>query len=257
MRPRVIPVMLLDGRRRLIKTRRFANEVYLGDPCNVIRIFNEKQVDEIVVLDIAATVEGRGPDFDIARELASECFMPLCWGGGITDVRQVERLLSLGIEKVSVNSAGTNSRVITDIAREFGSQSVVGSMDVARDGDHYEIRIGRARTVVGTDPVAYARRLVDAGAGEILLNAIERDGEQCGYNLPLVRAVSAAVPVPVIALGGAGSLNDLRDGVLAGASAVAAGAFFSFIGRLRAVLITYPSPNELDLLLGSIGGTAL
>ena len=243
---RVIPVLLLaeDG---LVKTVRFKDPTYVGDPINAVRIFNEKEVDEIAVLDIRATREGRGPDLARVRELAGECFMPLCYGGGIRTVAHARRLFAIGIEKVLINTAAEESpALVTATAADFGSQSVMVGVDVGRDW------LGRPRVYTrggtrntGRDPVEYAREMAERGAGEIFLNVIDRDGTMAGFDLELVGAVSSAVSIPLIACGGAGSVADLSAAVAAGASAVAAGSLFVFAGPRRAVLINYPSAVEL------------
>lgn len=245
MRPRVIPVLLLDRSHRLVKTRGFADELYIGDPFNVIRIFNEKEVDEICVLDITASMDGRSPDLDFMRTLASECFMPMGYGGGIVSVQECEHLFKAGIEKVVIGQRATDGHFIRDLARNFGSQSVVVSLDVARTAEGFEVRTNRGTVCVSRDPAAYAQSLEEAGAGEIIVHDIDRDGGRRGYDGDLIALVSHAVGIPVIALGGAGERAHLRQGLEAGASAVASGSAFVFIGRLRAVLITYPTPEEI------------
>jgi imidazole glycerol-phosphate synthase subunit HisF len=246
VRPRVIPVLLVDRSRRFVKTRRFADEVYVGDPFNVIRIFNEKEVDEICVLDIHASADRRKPDAGYIGELSSECFMPLGYGGGITTLEECERLFSVGVEKVVIGYAAPGGVLIRRVAKEFGSQSVSVSVDVARTAGGWEVRTKRGTQVVSSDPVDYARQMVEAGAGEILLSNIDEDGCREGYDTELIRKISTALSVPVVALGGAGCYSHLRDGLQAGASAVASGSTFVFIGSLRAVLITYPTPDELE-----------
>lgn len=247
MRPRVIPCLLLQG-RGLVKTVRFRQPRYVGDPVNAVRIFNEKDVDELLVLDIAATAERRQPPVEIVRELASECFMPLAFGGGVRDLASAERLFAAGVEKVVVNTAAVERpQVIEDLSRRFGAQSVVVSIDVGRSWwgrERVLIRGGRVATRLS--PVDHARDAEARGAGEIFLTDISRDGTGDGYDLDLVGRVSAAVTVPVVACGGAGRVEDLADAVKAGASAAAAGSLFVFTGRQRAVLINYPSPSELD-----------
>jgi cyclase len=244
---RVIPCLLLsDG--GLVKTMRFADPKYVGDPINAIRIFNEKEVDELAVLDIAASKQGRTPDFALIEEFAAECFMPLCYGGGIRNLADAERLFSLGVEKVSLQSAAIeNPALITEIARRYGSQSLVVSVDVKRDfwkrPRLFHAARGKQLTIDFRD---FVRTTVERGAGEILLNAVDRDGMQQGYDLELVRDAALACSVPVVAVGGASSLADLRRAVDAGASAVAAGSLFVFHGPHRAVLISYPGYSALE-----------
>lgn len=245
----MIPVVTLDHEAS-VKTVRFANPKYLGDPRNALRIFNTKQVDEIVILDITASKAGRSPDVGFVAELASECFMPAAFGGGVRTVAEVEALFRSGIEKVVLNSAlAESTSVLSEAALEFGNQSIVVSIDVRRP------RIGRPKVVVPSgrapevdDPVAWARRVADLGAGEILLTSVDRDGTASGYDLDLVNRVAAAVSVPVVACGGAASLDDLRSVLSAGASAAAAGRLFVTHGKHMASLVSYPAPAVIEAL---------
>lgn len=249
-RTRVIPCLLLK-REGLVKTEQFRRPRYVGDPLNTIRIFNEKEVDELLLLDITATVEGRAPPFDLLRRVADECFMPLCYGGGIRRFEDIGRILGLGVEKVAINTFAFESPgFLRRAALEFGSQSIVASVDVKRGLLGRNVVMTRSGTQsTGKDVVDAARALVEEGAGEILVTSIDRDGTMSGYDLDLVRKVADSVPVPVVACGGAGSISDLAAAVAAGASAVAAGSLFVFHGRHRAVLISFPSPEELGGLL--------
>ena len=246
-RPRVIPCLLIDG-LGLVKTTKFKDRTYLGDPVNTVRIFNDKGADELTLLDINASPRAAGPQFDLLAEIASEAFMPLAYGGGVTSVDEIRRILALGFEKVVLNTvAATNPNFIDEAARVFGRSTIVVSIDVNRPrfGDP-EVRTMSGARKVGIAPVDYAVNMAQRGAGEILLTSIDRDGTQKGYDLDLVRAVSAAVNVPVVSCGGAGSVADLGNAVGAGASAAAAGSLFVFSGRHRAVLITYPRDGDLD-----------
>jgi cyclase len=249
IRPRVIPCLLLRN-RGLVKTVQFNDPTYLGDPINIVRIFNDKEVDELVVLDITATVENRKPPFKLLSEIASECFMPLGYGGGVRDLQDIRTILGLGIEKVVINSyAVENPAFVRAAADLYGSQSIVVSIDVRRN------RRGRQEVVTqcgnrwtGLDPVRLAADMQHAGAGELLLNSIDRDGTMRGYDIELISQVAGALGIPVVVCGGARTINDLvsavRDG---GASAAAAGSMFVFQGPLRAVLISFPTPDELKL----------
>lgn len=246
-RIRVIPVLLLKN-GDLVKTTRFANPAYVGDPINAVRIFNEKRVDELVLLDIAATSTRAGNDEALLEDIASEAFMPVAVGGGVSSVDQVERILKLGAEKVVVNSAAFDSPLlVTSIADRFGSQSVVVSMDVRRKLiGSYRVYTHGARESIGMEPAAYARRMANAGAGELLVTAVDREGTGTGYDLPLIRMVADAVDVPVIANGGASSVGDFVAAVQDGhASAVAASSMFIYQGKHRAVLINFPDENTL------------
>jgi len=251
LKTRVIPTLLLRG-AGLVKTTGFRNPVYVGDPINAIRIFNEKEVDELVLLDITASRTGKGPAFGTIENIASECFMPVAYGGGISTVEQIRKILSVGVEKVVVNTAALlNPQLVRDAVREFGSQAIVVSVDVKRKLlGRYEVYADGGTKPTGHDPAAYARRMEDLGAGEILLTAIDRDGTMKGYDVELVLKVTSAVGIPVIASGGAGSIADFGiASKRAGAAAVAAGAMFVFHGPHRAVLITYPSHAELSAVL--------
>ena len=246
-RARVIPCLLLKG-DGLVKTVRFKDPKYVGDPINAVKIFNEKEVDELIFLDITATPEGRTPSFDRVRDIASECFMPMCYGGGVRSQEHARQLFNLGVEKVALNTAAAETpALITELANAFGNQSIIVGVDVKRDW------LGRPRVFThcgtkntGRAPVEYAREMEERGAGEILLNSVDRDGTMQGFDDELIREVTQAVHVPVVACGGAGSVAHLGAAVAAGASGVAAGSLFVFTGPHRAVLINYPTTAELS-----------
>ncbi len=244
--PRVIPVLLLEG-RRLVKTIRFAQPRYLGDPMNAVRIFNQKEVDELILLDITATEENRGPQFDFIQEIVSEAFMPVCYGGGVQSLAQMERLFKLGVEKVSLGSAAAAlPGLVSEAAAAFGSQSVVVCIDhKSRLRGGQKVVINRGRRELAGLPADFAQAVADAGAGEVLLQSVDRDGTMQGYDLVLLAEVAARVRTPVVVCGGAGSMADFSAAIRAGAAGVAAGSMFVFQGRLRAVLISYPSRAEL------------
>jgi cyclase len=248
---RVIPTLLLqDG--GLVKTRKFKNPKYVGDPVNTIRIFNEKEVDELVVLDIQASKQGREPNYALINEIAGECFMPLCYGGGVRTVEMAARIFDCGVEKICLQTAAfENPGLITKIAKRFGSQAVVLSVDVKQDWLRrmrlYNAKSGNTAAQAWTD---FLRIGVESGAGEVIINSVDHDGELDGYNLEIIGQAADIVEVPVIASGGAGTLEDFKAAIAAGASAVAAGAMFVFHGPHRAVLITYPRYEELEELLG-------
>jgi cyclase len=235
--PRLIPILLIDRDRRVVKTVGFGPRTYVGDPLNIIRLFNEKEVDEICVLDIDATADGRTPDCDFAAELAAECFMPLSFGGGIAHCDQARRLIASGIEKLVLRTHAKET-LIGAIAHEFGSQAVVGCLD-------YRVRNGARIVEPHHEPLAAAaERLTAAGVGELILQSIDRDGERSGMDLEGIAEVAGHVSVPVIALGGAGEIAHLNSAIAAGADAAASGSAFSFIGRCRAVLVTYPEYHD-------------
>lgn len=246
-RIRVIPTLLLksDG---LVKTVKFNNPRYVGDPVNTVKIFNEKEVDEIVVLDIQASKEDRGPRMEKIAEIAGECFMPMGYGGGVSNVQQMHDILFSGAEKVIVNSAAWSSpKLLDEAAQVFGSQSIVVSIDVKKKllGGYSVMSHGGTRKT-GMNPVQAAKLAVDNGAGEIFVNSIDRDGTYTGYDIELIRSVAQAVSVPVIACGGASSVKDFTMAVCEGkASAVAAGSLFVYHGPHKAVLINFPDEQTL------------
>lgn len=247
--PRVIPVLLVsDG--YLVKPVRFKGERYIGDPINAVRIFNEKQVDELIICDIDASVKGIGVNYTLIEEIASEAFMPVGYGGGVSSAQEARRITGIGIEKVLLNSATVNRpETVTEISEALGASSTVVSVDARKrltGGWDTFIRRGTVRT--GVPPMAAAQRAQDLGAGEILVSSIDREGTFSGYDLALIESVASTVSVPVIALGGAADLQDLDEGLRAGASAAAAGSMFVLNGKHRAVLISYPPPAELRTL---------
>jgi len=246
--PRVIPCLLLknDG---LVKTVQFDNPRYIGDPINAVRIFNEKKVNELVFLDIMASrdSEYREIDFDMVSRITQECMMPLTYGGGIRTLNDVNKLFKIGVEKVSLNTvAFDNPSFIYECSKKLGSQSVLVSIDAKKVGRDYFVftHCGSFNTEI--DVVEYSQKVVDFGAGEILINSIDRDGSMVGYDLSLIKKVSESVSVSVVACGGAGSLEDFKKAVFTGyASAIAAGSFFVYFGKKRAVLINYPELQDL------------
>lgn len=240
-RARIIPCLLLRG-QGLVKTRKFKDSVYVGDPVNAVRIFSEKEADEIVILDIDASREGKEPNYELIAEIAGECFMPVAYGGGIRSLDQVRRLIRSGVEKVVINSAATESfAIISEAADIFGSQAVLAAVDVRRGLlSGYKVVAKSATVEVKGNFGDYLDRLVAAGAGELFINSVDRDGTMSGYDLDLVRMAAGRVDVPVVACGGAGVLPHFAEAMAAGASAVAAGSMFVFHGKHRAVLISYP-----------------
>lgn len=246
-RVRIIPCLLIQN-NGLVKTRRFRDAVYLGDPVNAVRIFSDKEVDEIVVLDIDASKERREPDYEMIAEIAGECFMPIAYGGGVRSVEQAGRLIRCGVEKIVINSAATESySVIRGLADRFGSQAVVGAIDVKKSlFGTYRVTSRSATVEHKIDLDTHVQNLVQAGCGELFLNNVDRDGMMEGFDLALLSRVSKKVSVPVVACGGAGRAEHLAEAVReGGVAAVAAGSLFVFHGRLRAVLINYPKELEL------------
>lgn len=252
LKSRVLPCLLLQN-NGLVKTVGFEGARYIGDPINAVKIFNEKEVDELVLLDIGASRRKGEPNFELLQKIASEAFMPMCYGGGVTTLAQATRLIKLGVEKVAVNSSVLkDASLIRDMAAEMGSQSVVASIDVKKDWlGRYRVFDPVSRKLTAMDPIEHALRMQDAGAGEVFLNNVLTDGRQVGYDLKLISLVANALNIPLIACGGAGNYADLADAVKAGASAVAAGSLFVFQGKHRAVLINYPSYEELERIIGT------
>jgi len=252
LRPRIIPCLLVKN-GGLVKTVQFGDSKYVGDPLNAVRIFNEKGVDEIIVVDIDATAHNRGPDYGLIKNLAAECRMPLCYGGGVKTVEQMQQIISLGVEKVAVSSAAINEpSFIVEAAEKVGSQSVVVIMDVKKKifGNRFEVFTHNGSKATGIDPVEFINKNVNFGAGEIVVNSIDRDGVMKGYDFDLVTQVRNATSLPMTVLGGAGSLKDIADLIRNfGIIGAAAGSLFVFKGVYRAVLINYPSRDEKDVLI--------
>lgn len=247
---RVIPALLLKG-KGLVKTIKFKDSTYLGDPINAVKIYNEKEVDELVFLDITATKEKRKPSPAYITQIANECFMPFGYGGGITSLDEVKEIIKAGAEKVVLNSSAvTNPKLVRESADMIGSSSVVVSIDAKKKlFGKYEVFTESGTKASGLEPVLHAKNMEKFGAGELIINSIDKDGTMEGFDLELVKQVSEAVSIPVIACGGAGKLSDFSEAVKIGkASAVAAGSMFVFHGKKRAVLINYPTRNELENL---------
>jgi cyclase len=244
---RVIPVLLLQN-KGLVKTKQFKNPVYVGDPINAIRIFNEKEVDELVFLDIDASKLRKKPDFKLIGNIASECFMPLGYGGGITEIDDIKRLFQIGVEKIILNTVAlSNPKIVSEAARLAGNQSVVVSIDVKKNWTGKRKVYSHSNEMVQNEqPLEFALHMQEMGAGEIILNSVNNDGMMNGYDLELIRQFSSKLEIPVVACGGAGSYEHFKQAIHeAGASAVAAGSMFVFHGPLRGVLINYPNQAKL------------
>lgn len=254
LRPRIIPCLLIHN-GGLVKTRGFADHRYIGDPVNAVRIFNEKEADELLVLDIDATVNGKEPNFKLIAKLASECRMPLCYGGGVNQIKQVRQLVNIGVEKVAISSAAIERPgLITEMATAVGSQSVVVVLDVRKRrgwrSNGYEIVTHNAKKIHKIDFLSVVKEFQEAGAGEIVFNSVDQDGCMQGYDLELAAQVKAIAEVPTTFLGGAGSLEDLSSLVsIVGIVGAAAGSLFVFKGKYRAVLINYPARSQKDLIV--------
>jgi len=252
--PRLIPVLLIHN-RGLVKTVKFKDPKYVGDPLNAVRIFNEKEVDELIVIDIDATVQGYEPDYKTIENLAAECRMPFCYGGGIKTVAQAKHILSLGVEKVSLSSAAIQTpKLISELAEQVGNQSVVVTLDVRKKlfSSKYEVFTHNGKNNTKQCPIELSKQLQALGAGEIVLNAIDHDGVMKGYDLELIRKIKNTISVPMTVIGGAGTLEHIADLYqqenLIGA---AAGSLFVFKGKYKAVLINYPNTTEKHALYQS------
>lgn len=254
LRPRIIPSLLLHE-NGLVKTVNFKAPKYVGDPINAVKIFNEKQVDELVFFDIDATVLNREPDYSLIEKLANQSRMPLCYGGGVKTVKQAQKIFSLGIEKIALSSAVIqNPNIVTQIAERVGSQSVIVVLDVKKKlFGGYEVYTHNGKKATGINPIKFAQELESLGAGELVINSIDQDGIMKGYDLNLIEKVVENITIPVTVLGGAGSLKDIetvieKNGVIG----VAAGSLFVFRGPYKAVLINYPNQKEKNNLFKSL-----
>lgn len=254
LRPRIIPCLLVHN-KGLVKTVNFKDPKYVGDPINAVKIFNEKEVDELIVLDIDATKENREPDFTLIKNLAAECRMPLCYGGGVRTVKHAKEIINLGAEKVALSSAAVeNPKLVSQIAEEVGKQSVIVVVDVKKRGllGKYEVFTHNGTRASGKNPVEFAQEMERLGVGEIVINSIDNDGVMKGYDVKLISAVRDAINVPMTVLGGAGSLSDIKQIVdKFGVIGVAAGSLFVFKGVYKAVLINYPKRSELSQMLST------
>lgn len=249
VRPRIIPCLLVhDG--GLVKTVKFSDPTYVGDPINAVKIFNEKEADELMVVDIDATANGNEPDYKMIADLAVECRMPLCYGGGVKNAEQAKRIISIGVEKVAISSAAVASPdSICGISDAIGRQSVVIVIDVKKrkfgGGHDVYVRNGRGKT--GINALDFAETMQEAGAGEIVINSIDRDGTMQGYDLKLAKQLRDRVNIPITFLGGASTLEDIEQLIATvGPCGAAAGSMFVFKGKYRAVLISYPNPSTKE-----------
>ena len=245
--PRVIPALLLKG-NGLVKGVKFKNHEYVGDPINTVKIFNDKEVDELIILDIMASLNANEPNFEILKELASEAFMPMGYGGGIQSFDHAKRVFDLGFEKIVIGTAALiNLDLIASIANVYGSQSVVISMDIKKNWfKKYQLYGYSGSKKMNTELKKFVDQIISAGAGEILLNNIDHDGTKKGYDLDIIKEISDLASVPIVSLGGAWELNDLKKGIQAGASAVSAGAMFVYEGKFNAVMVNYPKYSEIE-----------
>jgi len=247
LRSRIIPCLLVH-KKGLVKTVAFKEPKYVGDPINAVKIFNEKEVDELIVLDIDASVEGRPPDFDLIRNIAIECRMPFCYGGGIRTVEVAKKIIHLGAEKVALSSAAiADPGILQKIGKSVGVQSVVVVLDVKKvnSSNEYEIFVNNGRSATGIRLTDFVAKIDNIGVGEIVINSIDRDGKMEGYDLALIDIVRQITDIPVTVLGGAGKVEDIKSVISKyKVIGVAAGSLFVFKGKFRAVLINYPNSAE-------------
>ena len=250
--PRIIPCLLVHN-KGLVKTTKFKDPKYVGDPINAVKIFNEKEVDELIVIDIDASVEKREPDYKMIENLAVECRMPICYGGGIKTVEQAQKIFSLGVEKIAISSIAIEKPIlVTEMAARVGNQSVVVVIDVKKKlfSGKYEVYTHNGTKPTGLDPINLAKEMQHLGAGEIVINSIDNDGGMKGYDMALLEKVRNSISIPLTILGGAGSIDDIGSVINKfGIIGVAAGSLFVFKGKFRAVLINYPTNSEKKALI--------
>ncbi|MBP2201433.1 cyclase [Methanococcus voltae] len=241
LRPRIIPTLLMEN-NRLVKTVKFKNPNYIGDPINAVKIFNDKEVDELVFLDIGCSKKNTQINYNLLDKIASQSFMPLCYGGGIKTFEDASKVFELGFEKVSLNSVlFENSNLLTDLSQSYGSQSIVASVDVKKNlFGKLKVYNSSKNNSINYNISDYAKKLENLGAGELVINSVDLDGTYKGYNLDLINELSSILSIPLIALGGAGSTDDFKKALQAGASACSAGSLFVYYGVNKAVLINYP-----------------
>lgn len=251
LRPRIIPSLLIQD-NGLVKTVNFKNGKYVGDPINAVKIFNEKEVDELAIFDIDATVLNKEPDYVLIEKLATQSRMPLCYGGGVKTVEQAQRIFGLGIEKIALSSAVLQKpELIAEIAERVGNQSVIVVLDVKKKLlGGYEVYTHNGKKSTGINPFKFVEEAEKLGAGEIIINSIDQDGVMKGYDMNLIDKIREKISLPMTVLGGAGSLDDIgkvinKHGVIG----VAAGSLFVFKGVYKAVLINYPKRSEKDELI--------
>ncbi len=250
--PRIIPCLLVHN-KGLVKSVKFSDHKYVGDPINAVKIFNEKEVDELMVVDIDATVENREPDYKMIENLAAECRMPLCYGGGIKTVEQAVKIFTLGVEKIALSSSAlVNPDLIRQIANRVGNQSVIIVLDVKKRlfGSRYDIWINNATKNTGKDPAEFAKLCESMGAGELIINSVDHDGVMKGYDLQIIDRIRDSISLPMTVLGGAGALDDIGELIRRyGIIGAAAGSLFVFKGKYKAVLINYPNQAEKETLI--------
>jgi len=251
LQKRVIPCLLLH-KNGLYKTVKFKNPNYIGDPINAIKIFNTKEVDELMFIDIDATINNQEPNYKLIEDIASECFMPLCYGGGINNIEQMKKIYALGVEKISLSSVSvTNPLLITEAKEVFGSQSVIVAIDVKKDfWGKKKVFIKNGKKNTKLDVLTHAKKVEELGAGEIVINSIDNDGTMKGFDIDLMLKLKNHINIPIVALGGAGKLEDIHEiFTKTDISAVAIGSMFVYQGALNGVLVNYPSYKKLQEII--------
>lgn len=251
LQKRIIPCLLLHN-GGLYKTEKFKKPTYIGDPINAIKIFNEKEVDELMFVDIDATVKNKEPNYKMIEDIASECFMPLCYGGGVKTIQQMNKIYSLGVEKIAIGSSAVNNQdLIKEASNIFGNQSVIVVVDIRKDlFGRKKVFINNGKKNTKLNPIDFIKTIENFGAGEIVVNSIDNDGVMKGYDIDILKEIKANINIPVIALGGAGNLNHIKDVFdIAKVDAVACGSMFVYQGPLKGVLISYPPYNKIQELL--------
>lgn len=251
LRPRIVPCLLVHN-KGLVKTVKFKDPKYVGDPLNAVKIFNEKEVDELIVMDIDASVEHRDPNFELIKNLAIECRMPFCYGGGVSTVEHAIKIISLGAEKVALNTAAIqNPQIVADIAKAVGKQSVIVVMDVKKKFlGGYEVMTCNGKKSTGKEPVEMAKKFESLGAGEIVINSIDNDGVMNGFDNVINDKVRNSINIPMTILGGAGNISHIKEAIERyGVIGVAAGSLFVFKGIYKAVLINYPSQEDISKIV--------
>ena len=254
LQKRVIPCLLLH-KGGLYKTQKFKKPTYIGDPINAIKIFNEKEVDELIFVDIDATTQSKEPNYKMIEDIASECFMPLCYGGGVKNIEHMKKIYALGVEKISLSSSAVlNLELIREAANIFGNQSVIVTIDVKKDfWEKKKVFINNGAKNTKLDVIEFIKKVETLGAGEIVVNSVDHDGEMNGYDVELLKEIKQNINIPIIALGGAGNLNHIKEAFeIAKVDAVACGSMFVYQGPLKGVLISYPPYQKIQELLGNI-----
>lgn len=252
LQKRVIPCLLLH-KGGLYKTLKFKKPTYIGDPINAIKIFNEKEVDELMFLDIDASVQNKEPSYKMLEDIASECFMPLCYGGGVKTIDQMKKIYSLGVEKISISSASIeNPNLIEEASNIFGKQSVIVTVDIKKDlFGNKKVFINNGKKNTKLNPIDFIKKVESLGAGELVINSIDNDGVMNGYDIDLLKEIKSHIKIPIIALGGAGNLSHIKEVFeKANVDAVSCGSMFVYQGPLKGVLINYPPYQKIQELLG-------